>query len=325
MWYKEGQATTAQYYDTALAAANAAGGQGTAAGDAAFEASLVSRFATNYNTTSTSFWNVAPSNPTSVSMNGNSNAYVRPGTSYLALRAILGKDNYNALLRHVQVAYRGGSMTEDKWEAEFHKYLPNQSPACHNKLNEFFKQWWDTSYTGTPANGNRPQITGPGLAGGGFYDASGGCAPFGVDVPSDGAGGTVAPTLGLTLGAPAAFAPFTPGVGKTYTASTTATVISTAADATLSVVDPSTTTPGRLVNGSFSLPSALRATAASLGGTAATGGAVSATPLTLLSYAAPVSNDAVAVTFAQDIGANDALRTGAYAKTLTFTLSTTTP
>jgi hypothetical protein len=44
-----------------------------------------------------------------------------------------------------------------------------------------------------------------------------------------------------------------------------------------------------------------------------------------VSYSAPVSNDPVAVTFSQAIGANDALRTGVYSKTLTFTLSTTTP
>ena len=31
------------------------------------------------------------------------------------------------------------------------------------------------------------------------------------------------------------------------------------------------------------------------------------------------------VTFKQHVGANDALRTGTYSKTLTFTLSTTTP
>ena len=42
-------------------------------------------------------------------------------------------------------------------------------------------------------------------------------------------------TLALTLGAPASFGAFAPGVTKTYTASTTATVISTAGDATLSV------------------------------------------------------------------------------------------
>jgi hypothetical protein len=33
----------------------------------------------------------------------------------------------------------------------------------------------------------------------------------------------------------------------------------------------------------------------------------------------------VTVNFKQSIGANDALRTGTYSKTLTFTLSTTTP
>ena len=38
-----------------------------------------------------------------------------------------------------------------------------------------------------------------------------------------------------------------------------------------------------------------------------------------------MSNDPVTITFRQAIGANDALRTGTYAKTLTFTLSTTTP
>ena len=42
-------------------------------------------------------------------------------------------------------------------------------------------------------------------------------------------------------------------------------------------------------------------------------------------WSAPVSNDQVTVTFKQAIGATDALRTGTYAKTLTFTLSTTQP
>ena len=76
-------------------------------------------------------------------------------------------------------------------------------------------------------------------------------------------------TLALTLGTPAAFGAFTPGVAKTYTASTTANVISTAGDAALSVADPSANAPGHLVNGAFSLPSALKATATSAGGDAA--------------------------------------------------------
>ena len=66
--------------------------------------------------------------------------------------------------------------------------------------------------------------------------------------------GTVPATLSLTLGAPASFGAFTPGVTKDYTASTTANVISTrgrrGADG-----DP---IRGHLTNGTFSLPSPLQ-------------------------------------------------------------------
>ena len=121
------------------------------------------------------------------------------------------------------------------------------------------------------------------------------------------AGGSVAATLALTMGAPAQFGAFVPGVAREYTATTTANVISTAGDATLSVADPSPTNTGRLVNGTFALPQPLQG----LG--------------VVKTYAAPVSNDQPAITFKQAIGANDALRTGTYSKTLTFTLSTTAP
>jgi hypothetical protein len=319
-FFKEGQATTAEHFYAARAAATAAGGQGTVAGDAAFEATLVSRFASQYNTTQSTYWTVAPSNPTSANLFGNSNTYTRPGISYLALRAILGPTAYNAALHYIQATYGGGSITEQQLKDAFHKYMPNQSAACSAKLDTFFTQWWDTAY---PAGGgaNRPQLTGPGLAGGGFYDAT--CPE--ITTATTTAGGTVPATLSLTLGTPAAFGAFTAGVAKTYTANMTANVLSTAGDATLSVADPSPTAPGHLLNGSFSLPSAVKATASSPKGTAAAGGAVSGAPLTLETWAAPVSNDPVTVAFAQDIGANDALRTGSYSKTLTFTLSTTTP
>ncbi|WP_028059624.1 hypothetical protein [Candidatus Solirubrobacter pratensis] len=114
--------------------------------------------------------------------------------------------------------------------------------------------------------------------------------------------GTVPATLSLTLGAPAAFGAFAPGLAHDYTASTTADVVSTAGDATLSASDP-----GHLTNGSFSLPDPLQVT------------------LTPSSWSAPVSHGAVAIGFTQHIGATDALRTGSYSKTLTFTLSTTAP
>jgi hypothetical protein len=142
---------------------------------------------------------------------------------------------------------------------------------------------------------------------------------FREDLP---VGGTVPATLSLTLGAPATFGAFTPGVGASYDASTTANVISTAGDATLSVADPSSNATGRLVNGAFSLAQPVQARAND-GTFAAVGG--SATPTSLLTYGGPVSNDAVTLGFRQAIGQNEALRTGTYSKTLTFTLSTTTP
>jgi len=120
-------------------------------------------------------------------------------------------------------------------------------------------------------------------------------------------GGTVPATLSLTMGTPASFPPFLPGVAREYTATTEATVTSTAGDATLTVSDPSTTNKGHLVNGAFFLPQPLQG----LG--------------VVKTYTGPVSNDKPLITFKQAIGANDALRTGTYSKTLTFTLSTTTP
>jgi hypothetical protein len=79
-------------------------------------------------------------------------------------------------------------------------------------------------------------------------------------------------------------------------------VISTAGDAALTVSDP-----GHLANGTFTLAQPRQ---------------VTITPGT---WSAPVSNAAVAIGFSQLVNANDPLRTGTYSKTLTFTLSTTTP
>ena len=104
-------------------------------------------------------------------------------------------------------------------------------------------------------------------------------------------------------------------------------MISTAADATLSVADPSATNTGHLVNGAFFLPETLQANAVrgttSAGIYTPVGG--SANPTTLFTWAAPASNDLLTVGFKQPVKANDALRTGTYSKTLTFTLSTTNP
>jgi hypothetical protein len=140
-----------------------------------------------------------------------------------------------------------------------------------------------------------------------------------------GVSGSVSPTLALTVGPAASFGAFTPGLAKLYTAVSNATVISTAGDAVLSVTDPSSTAPGHLVNGTFALPSALQARARNAANTGTAYNNVSGSPLNLLSWAAPISNDAITLEFQQAVAANDALRTGAYSKTLTYTLSTTTP
>jgi amidase len=146
--------------------------------------------------------------------------------------------------------------------------------------------------------------------------------PANADVIAGTVSGTVPATLSLSLGPAASFGAFTPGVGRDYLASTTANVISTVGDAALSVADPSATTTGRLVNGSFSLLQAVQVRANS-GAYAAVGG--SPNPTAIHSYTGPISNDQVTVGFKQSIGANEPLRTGAYSKTLTFTLSTTNP
>ena len=136
-------------------------------------------------------------------------------------------------------------------------------------------------------------------------------------------GGDVPATLALTLGAtPPTFGAFTPGLAKDYTAALAADVVSSAGDAVLSVSDPDTAHPGKLVNGAFALASPLRMNASSPAGA---GGALAPLPATLLTYAGPVSHDPVTVGFEQHIGASDPLRTGTYSKTLTFTLSTTSP
>jgi len=115
-------------------------------------------------------------------------------------------------------------------------------------------------------------------------------------------GGSVPATLALSLGAPATFGAFTPGVDKEYTATSDLTVTSSAGDAVLSV-----SAPGFLTNGAFTLAEPLRV------------------ELAKTAWTAPTTNEKVVATFKQLIKKTDPLRTGSYSKTVTFTLSTTNP
>ncbi|RKQ86500.1 putative extracellular nuclease [Solirubrobacter pauli] len=133
--------------------------------------------------------------------------------------------------------------------------------------------------------------------------------------------GSVPATLALTIGN-ASFGTFTPGDARDYTTTLDATVTSTGEDATLSVSDGSSTAPGRLVNGSRALRSPVQINA--------DGGAFAPLrtdngALTLASWTEPISTRKVTLGFKQSIAGDEGLRTGSYAKTLTFTLSTTAP
>jgi hypothetical protein len=77
-----------------------------------------------------------------------------------------------------------------------------------------------------------------------------------------------------------------------------------------------------LVNGTYVLPQPLQA---KVGSGALGNVGSSAAPLLLRTWGGPVSNENLSVDFSQVVNNTDPLRTGTYSKTLTFTLSTTTP
>jgi len=133
-------------------------------------------------------------------------------------------------------------------------------------------------------------------------DAGAAAQPTPTAVATAEVGGSVPATLALSLGTPPRFEAFIPGTEREYTTSTQATVTSSAGDARLT-----TSEPGYLANGAFKLAQPLQVA------------------LSKTTWDGPVSGDNVDVTFKQAIGAKDPLRTGTYAKTLTFTLSTTNP
>jgi hypothetical protein len=105
-------------------------------------------------------------------------------------------------------------------------------------------------------------------------------------------------------------------------------VTTTTGDATLSVNDPSTNAPGKLVNGTFSLANPLSLRAVGLGDSplpAYTPLPTDNTSIPLRNWSTPVTAAPLTIGFRQPISATEALRAGTYSKTLTFTLSTTTP
>ncbi len=153
-----------------------------------------------------------------------------------------------------------------------------------------------------------------------------GPSPLNTYPVDTGVGGTVTPTLGITVGSVgASFGSFVAGTAATYSSSTAISVTSTAAGATLSAVDTDTAHPGDLVNGTFALATPLQVAATNAANPLPTFQALSGTPITILTYSGPVSNDPVTVDFQQAISATQPLRSGTYSKVVLLTLSTGTP
>jgi hypothetical protein len=225
-------------------------------------------FLNSYNRTGT-FWNNTVFDPGVVNQYQSATVYQRGAQTLQALRQRIGDEKFFNTLRAYHSTFKGSV-------AETQDFVAIAQRESGEDLRDFFKQWLYTP-------GKPPEAY--------CYCTS---TPGNV-------GGTVPATLALTLGT-ATFEPFTPGVEKEYTASTTATVTSTAADAKLSVSEP-----GNMTNGAFSLPEPLRI------------------EVSKSAWTGPVSNDIVTVTAKQRIKPTDPLRTGTYSRTVTFTLSTTQP
>jgi aminopeptidase N len=265
---------------------------------------LTTQFATQYAATN---WSVPPAAlPAASNLFDRFPVYNRPAAMIEGLRQILGESAFRELIKAWQTNYRHGNADTAAFRALAAQVAADKAgfeASNLSKLDTYFQQW----LFGT---------TKPTLNPTSFFQSTSVSGTVGGSVPA---------TLSLSLGAPIAFGQFVPGVAQTYNAFTNANVISTAGDATLSVADPSSNAPGHLVNGAFSLPTPLQVKATNAGSPASALTPLGASPLTLLTYSGPVSNDTVRLDFAQSIAANDPLRTGSYSKTLTYTLSTTNP
>jgi hypothetical protein len=165
-FFKEGLATFGEFIFLARNAEAAAGGSTAATGGTAFERELVRIFDSLYSNTG-SLWTAAPSNPRPYTLFAGSTTYLRPGIAYIALRKILGPANFAAALRQMQSTYRQGNVTEPQLEAGFEAFLPHPTAGCRTELATFFTEWFDTVYA-SGGGANKPQITAPGLNGGGF-------------------------------------------------------------------------------------------------------------------------------------------------------------
>lgn len=113
------------------------------------------RFDTQYATTSTAFWNIAPADPPSAADIFDSNAmYTRGAMVAEGTREILGETRFVQVMHEwlTQSSYANG--TTEEWIA----LVKASDPTRADRWTEYYEQWLYTAYTGSPALGNKPQM-----------------------------------------------------------------------------------------------------------------------------------------------------------------------
>src|SRR3954468_907690 len=328
-FWKEGFATLGEYLTTA---------RGTlpgVTGGPAFEASLVNRFngTGNYNTTSSTFWNTAPSNPTVGSLFTTANTYTRPGTAYVALWQALTRDGMIAAMKQIQSTYPQANITESQLEDIFRQHLPVNSASCNARLTSFFTQWFDTAYPS--GAGNRPQITGPGLNGPGFT-----CAAISPAGP-DGQNGWYKSPVTLTWsGFPTVPAPqvassngcvnetvstdgsYSKSCGVTVRTSTTLAAAAAAGATNVKVASVAGLFAGKTITVDSTGANPETVTMTTVGAAGATGSGVTFTPALAFAHASGATADALVA----DSGlVSEAFKVDATAPTTTASVSPATP
>jgi hypothetical protein len=118
--------------------------------------SLAAQYARYYtNSTSSRYWNVAPAAPPSAAEIFNTSAmYNRGATTMLQVHDILGEATFRRMMNRWLTEHLYGNVTTEGFIA----LVKETDPARADRWTEFFRQWLYTSYTGSPAAGNKPSI-----------------------------------------------------------------------------------------------------------------------------------------------------------------------
>ncbi len=128
---------------------------------------LDARYATNYtNSTSGSFWNVAPANPLNAAQIFTTSAmYTRGATTMVNIMRIMGEQDFRDMMHdwlNLPGHPYGNGSTEEfiahVKAADLVDQTAEALPDRTTRWTEFFRQWLYTPFTGSPANGNKPSI-----------------------------------------------------------------------------------------------------------------------------------------------------------------------